>query len=331
MAGIISSTITPIDPTNTNPSAAAASQTSDPAAITPATAAASAPITTAQGQASTYNPTQTGQATQWNVSPDQTVQGQLDNILNGNSPIIQQARSQAMQTANDRGLLNSSMAATAGESAAISNALPIATSDSQTMAKAAGYNADEQNQFAVKNADIANTAGQFNSQQQQAANLTNAASENTTNQFNAQQQQQNSQFNAGATNTINQANAQNSIQNAQFNVSEANKIQIENIDAQYKQLMQTSASASDIYKQIMSNIQAISLSTDLDANAKQTATDNQLALLKNGLQVAGAISNINIGSLVDFGAGTTDTGGPKLDTGAPPYVPPYNYNFGYGF
>jgi len=327
MAGIISSTMTPINPPQTNPSAAAASQATDPTAVTPATSTPAAPITTATGTASTYNPTNTGQATQWNVSPDQTVQGQLDNILNGNSPIIQQARSNAMQTANNRGLLNSSMAATAGESAAISNALPIATSDSQTMAKAAGYNADEANQFAVKNADIANTAGQFNSQQQQNASFQNAAAENTSNQFNAQQQQQNSQFNAGATNTVNQFNAQNATQNAQFNVSEANKIQIENIDAQYKELMQTSASASDTYKQVMSNIQAISASTDMDANAKQVATDNQLALLKNALQVEGALSNINIGSLVDFGSGTTSTGNPTLNTGSQAYIPPDLFNF----
>jgi len=330
MAGIISSTMTPINTTPTTPTTAAPAQTADPTAITPSTAATSTPTTTATGAASNYAPTQTGQATQWNVSDDQTVQGQLDKILNGNSPIIQQARSQAMQTANDRGLLNSSMAATAGESAAISNALPIATSDSQTMAKAAGYNADEANQFAVKNADIANTAGQFNATQNQNASFTNAAAENTNQQFNAQQKQQNEQFNAGATNTINQANAQNQIQNAQFNVSEANKLQLSNIEAQYKELMQTSASASDIYKQTMSAIQSISASTDMDANAKQVATDNQLALLKNALQVTGAISNIDIGSLVDFGTGTTDTGGPTLDTGAPPY-PPFNYNFGFGF
>lgn len=243
-------------PTTTNQAA----QTPTPALATP----------------STYNPTQLPTATQWNVSPDQTVQGQVSNILSANSPIIQQARSNAQQTANSRGLLNSTMAATAGESAAIANAVPIATNDANTFAKAAGYNADTQNQFAVKNADINNTASGFNAQQTQQASQVNAASTNQTNQF---------------------------------NVSQANATQLANIESNYKQLMQTSASASDLYKQTVSAIQAIQLSTDLDANAKQQAVDNQVALLKTGMGVTGAIANLNLGNLITFDNTNTGAGG----------------------
>lgn len=245
----------------------------------------------------TYNPAQLGQQTQWAVGADQTVQGQLQNILADNSPIIQQARSQAQQQANSRGLLNTSLAATAGESAAIQNALPIAQADAQTFAKAAGYNADTSNTFTQKNADITNTAAGFNAQQgQQAA------------QFNATAQNQNQQFNAAEQNKGQQFNAQQAQQNAQFNAGQGNATTLANIEAGYKSLMQTNASASDLYKQAMTDLQAIQNNPEMGAAAKQLAVDAQLNVLHNSLQVIGAISNLNLGDLVNFATPTDTTG-----------------------
>jgi hypothetical protein len=61
--------------------------------------------------------------------PTDTVAGQLESLLGADSPYIDRARLSAMEYANSRGLLNSSMAAGAGEAAAIDAALPIAQSD----------------------------------------------------------------------------------------------------------------------------------------------------------------------------------------------------------
>src|SRR3990167_3249892 len=55
-----------------------------------------------------------------------TVAGQMDTLLSKESPYITRARTSAAQIANSRGLLNSSMAAGAGEAAAIDAALPSA-------------------------------------------------------------------------------------------------------------------------------------------------------------------------------------------------------------
>lgn len=68
------------------------------------------------------------------VNPDATVSGQLAKNLATDSPLMQSARTGAMQTANDRGLLNSSIAAGSGEQAVINQALPIAEQDAQTNA-----------------------------------------------------------------------------------------------------------------------------------------------------------------------------------------------------
>lgn len=88
-----------------------------------------------------------GNVTPWNVGAEQTVEGRINGILNPNNPIIQQARTQAMEGMNSRGLTNSSIATTAADAAAYQAAIPIAAADAATFGKAAGYNADQSNQF----------------------------------------------------------------------------------------------------------------------------------------------------------------------------------------
>ena len=87
----------------------------------------------------------------WSVTPDQTVQKQLEQIIAADSPLMQQARTQALQQANARGLLNSSMAVTAGQSAVLEAATPIAQQDASTYARAGEFNANSANTFARDN------------------------------------------------------------------------------------------------------------------------------------------------------------------------------------
>lgn len=75
----------------------------------------------------------------------ETVQGQLKNVLAADSPVLQQARAGATQTMNRRGLINSSMAAEAGESAVIGAATPIAAADAGIYGTAARENQQAQN------------------------------------------------------------------------------------------------------------------------------------------------------------------------------------------
>lgn len=86
-------------------------------------------------------------ATPWSVNPDQTVQSQLQQIIAADSPLMQQARTRALQASNARGLLNSSVATSAGEAALYDAAMPIATTDAGTYAENARYNADTANTF----------------------------------------------------------------------------------------------------------------------------------------------------------------------------------------
>src|SRR6266404_8072965 len=69
------------------------------------------------------------------VDPNALVGHQLQGLLATNSDYIQMARAQAAQQAASRGMLNSSMAAGAGQNAAISAALPIAQGNAQEYAQ----------------------------------------------------------------------------------------------------------------------------------------------------------------------------------------------------
>lgn len=69
---------------------------------------------------------------QTQVTREQTSRGQLDDMLASDSPLMQRAAMQGQQMANQRGLLNSSMAAGAAQGAMIDRAQPFAQQDAQT-------------------------------------------------------------------------------------------------------------------------------------------------------------------------------------------------------
>lgn len=71
------------------------------------------------------------------VTPEQTVQGQLEQILNKDNALFDWARGQAAQYANSRGLLNSDIAAEASSQAVMGVALPIAEHDANVYAQRA--------------------------------------------------------------------------------------------------------------------------------------------------------------------------------------------------
>ena len=63
--------------------------------------------------------------------PDYSVESKVKGITSQNSPLMQQAKTAGMKFANNRGLLNSSIAGQASQEAVIKSALPIASQDSQ--------------------------------------------------------------------------------------------------------------------------------------------------------------------------------------------------------
>ncbi len=117
--------------------------------------------------ATIYSPTGSG-FVQRSVDPNSLVSNQLDSLLAGNSPYIAQARRAAANQSASRGLLNSSIASGAGEAAAISAGLPIASADASTVGATDAANMDAENQFLLNQ-------GQWNNQARIANTNLNAS------------------------------------------------------------------------------------------------------------------------------------------------------------
>lgn len=73
-----------------------------------------------------------------------------------------------------------------------------------------------------------------------------------------------------------------------------------NIEADYKTLLQTSANSQELFRETSKNIAAIQLNEKLDSAAKKTLVEEQEAMLKNAMSLQGALSNLNLSSLVNF-------------------------------
>lgn len=278
----------------------------------------SAGVTANSAQSGNVNPLTsanalTGTADNQNrtLNNNELVSNQISNIVGADSPLMQRASSMALRNANQRGLLNSSMANEAAVGAVLDRATPIAQEDANAFTNVADRNLANNQQTAI-----------FNAGQNQNSNQFNASQENQTNQFNNSQQQQNNQYNASNQQQTNLQNASNTLQNNQFNATEANKnsifnaseankvllqfldqsnkLQLADIEATYKTIMQSEASAGQLYQQSIRNISDILQNPDLTPQAKTAAVNNQNALLRTGMQLIGKIGGLNLDNLLVF-------------------------------
>lgn len=243
-----------------------------------------------QAPAATYDGAQ-ATASKWEVKPDQTVQGQIKAIIDENSPLQQQAETRSLQKMNARGLMNSSIAVGAGQSALYDAAAPIAAADAATYARAGEFDAGAKQQVNLANQGSTNTAKQFN-----------AGSTNQVNSQNSQLQTNVALNNASLNTDIAKFNASSSNELLKLGMDAQTKRELAGVEATYKMLMQSSASASDLYKQMVLNASTIMSNKDMDAATKATAINNQVALLNNGLGVIGQIGNLNLANLLTFDA-----------------------------
>lgn len=223
-----------------------------------------------------------GATSQWTPTADQTVAGQVKSIIDQDSPLMQQAVAGADQRSNARGLLNSGIAVTGAQDALYRAALPIAQQDAQTNAQAAQFNANSTNAL----------QSQSNQIRQQAAtsNLQIAADQAKTDLDN--------QFKSSMVN----ADAQTKAFLQQ--TGDAVKTQLTNIEADYKTLIQTSASASEIYKGTLSQIGPILSDTNMDAASKASAINGLFSRMSVAMNLIGSINGVDLQDLLTFGTVT---------------------------
>lgn len=246
-----------------------------------------------------------------NVDNNELVTNQLNTIMGENSPLLQRAKAQTLETANGRGLLNTSMAAGAATGAMLDRATPLAQGNAATYTNVLDKNLANQQQSDVLNAQQIQQNNQFNANEANDISSQNANNAIQNNQFNANLNQNNNQFNAGQQTDVNKFNATQANNTAIVNASEQNKIlaqmmdqqnkmQLADIEAQYKVLMQSEASAMTVYQQSVKNISEILMNPDLTPEAKTAAVANQNALLASGMKIIGAMGGLNLDTLLTF-------------------------------
>ena len=120
------------------------------------------------------------EAQQSNVTEDMTSAGRLGQMLDSASPLMKRARTQGQQTAAQRGLLNSSMAAGAAQGAMIDRAQPFAMQDSNNLIQNQQFNTSAQNQRGLLQSQM---IGQdYQARQQQGFQQSNMQLDNTLQQ-----------------------------------------------------------------------------------------------------------------------------------------------------
>jgi hypothetical protein len=231
--------------------------------------------------------------------PTQTVQGQLQGILDTNSPLMQQAARRANQAMNARGLLNSSIGVGAAQDAVISSALPIAQQDSQTY-----------HDVAVRNFDAQNAAKGFEAQASNQASLANAQLGTDVSKQNAQQSNEAAARTADAANQadlakqdvetrIGLANIDASTRLQLAQMDQVTRVQLSQMENKYRQLIQTNQSASTMYNQAVAAIGNISMS-DLSPIAKDSAIKTQINMLNEAMRTISAIGSKDASALASL-------------------------------
>lgn len=248
----------------------------------------------------------------WKNSTDQTVAGQVQKITAADSPLMQQARTTALQGMNQRGLVNSSLAGTAAQSAVLGAAMPIAQQDANTSASIAKYNADTRNnanqfnvqqQNAMTSQNLSGAQQSFSMSEEQKNNLAKMAAQQGYNLQNLSAQQFNELQRMATAQGYNLQNL--STQQANDLAKLAAQIQgqkdvvatqteaakdVAGIEAAYKSITQGSQSAATIVSNMQSSINAITANTTMDAAAKTAAIADIKANAEESLQLIGALA-----------------------------------------
>ena len=233
-------------------------------------------------QVAGFTPTQLSNPTQWKVDPTQTVQGQMTNMIDPNNPYYQAWKTAGAQDAAARGFTgNSSIRDTAIMDSIMRNATPIATSDASTYAKAAGYNADEQNQFAIKNQEASNTAGQFNSGQANSmaqAKLSSDTSKYSTDKSSATQLAS-AKISADTQKFVSTLSSDTQVKVA--NLNNASQAAISKAHDENAVLLQSNSDAQSAFRDYVNSISIIQNNDKMSGQAKTDAMNVNQAVYNN--------------------------------------------------
>lgn len=220
-----------------------------------------------------------------------TVAGQLSSLLSQDSPYIKQAETKAKEQSASRGLLNSTLAAQAGRTAAYEAALPIAQQDAETYSKFGLQQQAADNQISTIQAESI-VSGEL--QKQKAA--LNQQSQNIQNAFNARLSGATEQSKAW----LQELQQNHDITMKELESQQTLALQGQQISAERAESIRT------LSNQVMQNYQISveNLMTDPDflnlgTAAVNNAVNQMQTLARNSIKFLGASSGVDMSAFVD--------------------------------
>ena len=259
-----------------------------------------------------------------------TVAGQLRGLLSQDSPFITRARTSAAQAANARGLSNSSMAAGAGEAAAIDAATPIAAADAGTYSaqrlanQTATNTANEVGVTEANKAYLLDRSGKINQELEalKARNISSLSAQeaNQLQTLTAQKGDIDRQLQMLVGDQQSTLQSERFKQQDQLNKASDSaayaRVQLQgdqaaqlaaDIEGSNRVLLQSNAGAASLYTGTMGSIASIMGNPDLKPEDKDRAVGVYRDLLRSGLSVIGSSANVDYVSLFNWGDGAPST------------------------
>lgn len=236
----------------------------------------------------TYTASLLSAPTKWNVDKNQTVSGQLEADLKAGSPLMQLARTQGLESAASRGLLNTSMAVGAAQTAMIDKAMPMAQQDATTHSQAAGWNAGQSNDFAKTNQNAINAAAQYNKSAELSVAQANQNVKNAMAQFNVSNNVSIAQKKADV-----QAARDLAVLNGNISAS------LKTLESEAALTLQTQQQVAALSSEYAKGQQAINQDPNMDQATKNAASLQNYNNFKTALDLIAAVGKIpNVGSLL---------------------------------
>jgi hypothetical protein len=276
------------------------------------------------------------------LTSEQQVDAELTRILGKDSPLLAQARAQAAQQANARGLQNSSMAAGMSQDAMVKAALPMAQQNAAQAAarelantanlqQAGQFSAQETARLRALEAELGTSVSVFNAEQlnqaeslaaqmrtaiaQQDANAYNQASQQLADLQRSAEAQQADIDMAGAQQTAAERQAYN--QQTIDRVSQLNlqylqgeqAMDLADIQGQYQQIISQNTTAASLYNSYLTGMAGIMDNPDMTSQQVASAVKTMQSMLEASLRMMTELNGLDIGNVGGSPTGGSTGGG----------------------
>lgn len=238
---------------------------------------------------------------------EETASGRLNKITSQESPLIKRARQQGLTLANNRGLINSSIAAGAAEGAMVDRATPLAQQDAALFQQQRLTNQADTNRAREVSTGRETDVSQFNAQQKNERDRLQAQLETAVSQGNAElanqvrirQAELDTQINSQNAEAANRLREQVLQQNADLNkqfLANTGALDLANIEGRYQQLISSNQSASNLYNAFFQSIGAIMANKEIPPDRIAQSIQVQQSILKSGLDLIDQLNGLSLGS-----------------------------------